>query len=142
MNEDRYMFQELHKDDGPRRNVTFGDASKGKVYGLGKVVLSRDNSIKKIMLVELLGYNLLSIAKLTDYGFYVLFTKVDCQVFRKDDYTMVFTGVRLGYLYVINFSQGPKVCTCLIAKFSYGWLCHRRPGHVGIDVQSQQVDQE
>lgn len=46
------------------------------------------------MLVESLGYNFLSIAKLPNYGFHVIFTKVDDQVFRKDDYTMVFTGTR------------------------------------------------
>lgn len=49
---------------------------------------------KNTMLVESLGYNFLSIAKLPNYGFHVIFTKVDDQVFRKDDYTMVFTGTR------------------------------------------------
>ena len=46
MNEDKYRFQELHKNDRSRRNFTFGDNSEGKVYGLGKVIISRHNSIK------------------------------------------------------------------------------------------------
>ena len=44
---------------------------------------------------------------------------------------MVLTRV-LEDIYVIIFSQGSRVRTCLIAKFAYGWLCHRRLGHVGL----------
>lgn len=126
---DKDMFCELDKNDGPRTYVTFGDNSKGKVLGLGKVAITRDNSIKNGMLVESLGYNLLSVSKLTDYGFNVLFTKVDCQVFRQDDYSMVFTGVRRGDL---DFTISPQPRTCLLAESSKGWLWHRRLGHVGM----------
>ena len=45
--EDKDMFHELAKNDGPCKYVTFGDNSKGKVLSLGKVtvvVLSRQMS--------------------------------------------------------------------------------------------------
>ena len=52
------------------------------MVGLGKVAISHDSSIQNFMLVESLGYNLLSVSRLADFGFNVLFTEVDCQVFR------------------------------------------------------------
>jgi hypothetical protein len=98
MTGDRDMFHELAKNDGPCGYVTFGDNSKGKVLGLAKVAISNDSSIQNVMLVESLGYNLLSVSRLADFGFNVLFTKVDCQVFRQDNNNMVFTGIRRGDL--------------------------------------------
>ena len=78
MTRDKDMFRELAENDGPRKYVAFGDNSKGKVVGLGKVAISHDRSIQNVMLIESLGYNLLSISRLADFGFNVLFTKVDC----------------------------------------------------------------
>ena len=66
------------------------------MVGLGKVAISHDNSIQNVMLVESLGYNLLSVSRLADFDFNVLFTKVDCQVFRRDNHKMVFTGICRG----------------------------------------------
>jgi hypothetical protein len=132
MTGDREMFEEITPNHGPRRYVTFGDNSKGKVLGLGKVAISHDSSIQNVMLVESLGYNLLSVSRLADFGFNVLFTKVDCQVFRQDNHKMVFTGIRRGDLYIVDFTKRSKPRTCLIAKSSKGWLWHRRLGHVGM----------
>ena len=42
MTGDKDMFRELAENDGPRKYVTFGDNSKGKVVGLGKVAISHD----------------------------------------------------------------------------------------------------
>ena len=85
--------------------VTFGDNSKGKVVGLGKVSISHDSSIQNVILVQSLGYNLLFVSRLADYGFNVLFTEVDCQVFRRDNHNMVFTGIRRGDLYIVDFTK-------------------------------------
>ena len=74
MTGDKDIFRELANNDGPRKYVTFGDNSKGKVLVLGKVAISHDSSIKNVMLVESLGYNLLSVSRLADFGFNVLFT--------------------------------------------------------------------
>ena len=90
MTEDKDMFRELAKSDGPRKYVTFGDNSKGKVLGLGKVAIYNDSSIQNVMLVESLDYKLISVSRLADFGFNVLFTEVDCQVFRRDNHNMVF----------------------------------------------------
>ena len=45
---------------------------------------------------------------------------------------MVFTGIRRGDLYIVDFTKRAQPRTCLIAKSSKGWLWHRRLGHVGM----------
>ena len=47
MTGDKDMFHELAKNDGPRKYVTFGDNSKGKVLDLVMVAISNDSSIQK-----------------------------------------------------------------------------------------------
>ena len=53
--------------------VSYGDRSKSKVLGLGKVVVAPDISLVDVMLVETLGYNLLSVRALGKIGFAVFF---------------------------------------------------------------------
>src|SRR3954471_18476087 len=124
MTGDEEMFHELAENDGPRKYVTFGDNSNGKVVGLGKVAISHDSSIQNVMLVESLGYNLPFVSRLADFGFNVLFTEVDCQVFRRDNHNMFFTGIPRGDLYIVDFTKKAQPRTCLIAKSSKGWLWH------------------
>ena len=50
-------------------NVEWGDASSSKVLGLGKVIISHDLTIEKVMLVESLAYNLLSFINLQSWAF-------------------------------------------------------------------------
>ena len=102
------------------------------VVGLGNVAISHDSSIQNVMLVESLGYSLLSVSRLANFGFNVLFSEVDCQVFRRDNHIMVFTGICRGDLYIVDFTKKAQPRTCLIAKSSKGWLWHRRLGHVGM----------
>ena len=96
------------------------------------MAISHDSSIQNVMLVESLGYNLLSVSILADFGFNLLFTKVDCQVFRRDNHKMVFTGIHRGDLYIVDFTKKAQPRTCLIAKSSKGRLWHRRLGHVSM----------
>ena len=49
--------------------VSYGDKSKSKVLSLGKVVVAPDISLVDVMLVETLGYNLLSVRQLGKMGF-------------------------------------------------------------------------
>ena len=55
--------------------VTYGDKSKSKVLGLGKVVVTPDVSLVNVLLVETLGYNLMSVAALADMGLVLTLTK-------------------------------------------------------------------
>ena len=49
--------------------VTIGDNSELKVLGRGKVVISNDLSVENVLLVESLGYNLMSVIQLACFGF-------------------------------------------------------------------------
>ena len=72
------------------------------------------------MLVQSLGYNLMSISKLFDMGMLVLFSASRCVVFSQDDYTFIFEGYKKGDLYIVDLSSGPAMSTCLIAKATEG----------------------
>ena len=80
MTEDKEFFIE-EKLTQSSQKYTFGDNNKGKVIGLGKVAISKDKHIDKSMLVQSLGYNLMSISKLCDMGMLVLFSASRCVVF-------------------------------------------------------------
>src|SRR3954468_22128470 len=120
--EDKELVTEEKLTPSSQRHITFGDNKKGKVIGLGKVSISKDKHIDKVMLVQSLGYNLMSISKLCDMGLLVLFSASRCVVFSQEDYTFVFEGFRKGDLYIVDFSTGPAVSTCLMAKATSGWL--------------------
>ena len=55
-------------------SVSYGDKSKAEVKSLGKVVVARDITLVNVMLVESLGYNLMSVRALNKMNFDVHFT--------------------------------------------------------------------
>jgi hypothetical protein len=70
MTENGRIFTSIDNEGSECDKITFGDDSKGKVKGLGKIVISNDLSISNVFLVESLSYNLLSIAQLYDLVLY------------------------------------------------------------------------
>ena len=68
MTGDPHMFTTLDEEVDHER-ITFGDNSKGKVKGLGKVAISNDHSISNVLYVASLSFNLLSVGQLCDLGF-------------------------------------------------------------------------
>ena len=62
-------------ENGSNDKITFGDNSKGKVLGLGKIAISNDLSISNVSLVEILNFNLLFVAQLCDLGLTCSFSK-------------------------------------------------------------------
>jgi len=59
------MFTSL-EDPSDHEHVTYGDNSRGKVFGLGRIAISKDLSISNVLFVEYLSFNLMSIAQLCD----------------------------------------------------------------------------
>ena len=117
------MFTSLDEDVDNQEKITFGDNSKGKVKGLGKVAISNDNPITNVLYVQSLSFNLLSIGQLCDLGFECLFKKKEVIVTKEDDNEMVFKGFRHNNLYIVDFSSDEvDVKTCLFTKTSLGWL--------------------
>jgi hypothetical protein len=62
------MFTSLDENVDGQDKITFGDNSKGKVRGHGKVAISNDISISNVLLVAPLNFNLLSVGQLYDLG--------------------------------------------------------------------------
>jgi hypothetical protein len=63
MTSDSRIFNSIKSNDGDGiQSITFGDNSKGKVKGLGKIAISNDLSISNVLLVESLNFNLFSVA--------------------------------------------------------------------------------
>ena len=78
---------------GDHEHVTFGDKSKEKVVGLGKVVITKDLSISNVLLVESVSFNLLSIAQLCDLGLICTFSDSEVVVTSKEDKSLIFKRI-------------------------------------------------
>ena len=89
-------------------NVEWGDASHSKVLGLGKVVISHDLTIEKVMLVESLAFNLLSIRQLALMGFATFFDIDTMALLWSKTLKVAFVGHVENGLYVIKFSERPR----------------------------------
>ena len=61
-------------------NVTFGDGSKSQIKGKGTISLLGLPDITKVLYVEGLRVNLLSISQICDQDFMVLFSKGKCLI--------------------------------------------------------------
>ena len=117
---------DVHPIPSMPTHVQFGDASTYKVLGLGKVVISQDFSIEKVMLVESLAYNLLSVRQLALMGFATFFDLDTVALLWSKTLQVSFVGHVENGLYVVNFLERPtKDATCLMAKVDVGWLWHR-----------------
>ena len=114
------MFTSLN-DPGDQEHVTFGDNSKGRIMGLGKIAISKDLSISNVLFVESLSFNLLSIAQLCDLGLTCTFDKNGVIVTHDKDKSLVFKGFRHGHIYLVDFSsKETSLMTCLFTKSSLG----------------------
>ncbi|WVZ75656.1 LOW QUALITY PROTEIN: hypothetical protein U9M48_023691 [Paspalum notatum var. saurae] len=132
MTGDSRMFTSLSGDVENFDNITFGDNSKGKVEGLGKIEIS---SVNNMLLVDSLNFNLLSVGQLCDLGFQCLFKPNEVIVSKIDGGEKVFKGFRHNNLYLVDFnSKKANLQACLFSKNSMGWLWHRRLAHVGMST--------
>jgi hypothetical protein len=127
------MVKELHTGSSHAGYVTYGDSSRSKVLGLGKVVVSHNVTVEDIMLVESLSYNLLSVTQLANMGFATFFDVGIMVLLWSKTLKVAHVGNVENGLYVIDFSKKTtKAATCLMAKVDVEWLWHRRLGHVNM----------
>mgnify|MGYP005817574831 CR=1 FL=1 len=66
MTGDKSLFVDPNLTASPLKYITFDDNNKGKVIGLGKIAISKDKSIDDVLLVQSIGFNLMSVDKLCD----------------------------------------------------------------------------
>ena len=72
MTGERNMFDALTKSSGDHY-ITFAGNEREKMLGTGNITLNSQFNLSKVLLVDTLGYNLLSISQLRDSGFNCLF---------------------------------------------------------------------
>jgi hypothetical protein len=61
------MFTSFEKNECESDCIMFGDNSQGQVLGFGKIAITTEHSISKV-LVESMDYNLLSVSQLYEIG--------------------------------------------------------------------------
>jgi hypothetical protein len=66
MTGEKSMFTLYSPTTNSNENIIFGDNSKEKVIGLGKVAITLEHSITNVLHVDSLSYNLLSISQLCE----------------------------------------------------------------------------
>ena len=90
------MFTSYEENENSCDSITFGDNSQGRVLGYGKIAITTEHSISKVLLVDSLDYNLLSISQLCEMGYNCLFTDKGVTVSRRSDDSFAFKGVLMG----------------------------------------------
>jgi hypothetical protein len=92
MTRDQRKFVILKKKGG---NVAFGDDSSTKILGKGTVKLGSENvKAGKFILVEYLKHNLLSLIKMCDQGYTLMFDSRKCKIREKKSGRLVATATR------------------------------------------------
>ena len=92
MTGDPMMFSSLDENVGGYSDIIFGDSSRSKVKGVGTISISSDHSLSKVLLVDSLKFNLLSVTQLYDFGYKCSFTKDDVVVTSLDGNDHIFIG--------------------------------------------------
>jgi hypothetical protein len=127
------MFTSFEENDCSSDTIMFGDNSERKVLGYGKIAITTDHSISKVLLIDSLDYNLLSVSQLCEMVYNSLFTNKGVTVFRRCDNSYDFSGILKGKLYLVDFNPKElELDKCLITNINMDWLWHRRLSHVGM----------
>ena len=116
--------------------VSSDDNNQGKI--LGKLVVGNPNTttIKDLMFVEGLKHSILNIIQFCSNGFTITFDAHSCTIEHNDDKAIVFKGLRVDNLYVLDIDDVSSLsgAKCLMAKNEVSWLWHRQLSHVNFDL--------
>jgi hypothetical protein len=117
MTGEKHMFILFEENDCINDTIMFGDNSEEKVLGYDKIAITIDHSISKVLLVDHLYYNLLSVSQLCEIDYNYLLTNKGVTVFRRSDGSYIFSGIFKVKLYLVDFSpEELELDECLIAK--------------------------
>ena len=120
-------------------SVTFGDNSKGRIMGIGSINQNRA-SMEKVLFVQGLKHNLMSVSQLCDNGMRVIFEATKCTVENMTNRKTIFQGKREGNVYVIHLEDLEGTNICLAANISEDpELWHRRLGHASYGILSKLI---
>jgi hypothetical protein len=120
-----------------KRYITFGDKGRGRVLSEGEIKVNDKITLRRVALVQSLGYNFLSVPQLLNEGFEVLFRPGGSWILdsRGDLVCMV---VPEGQVFRADFSQSSCVERCFLAGSSSElWKWHGKLGHLSFDLLSR-----
>ena len=103
-------------------DVSFGDNSKRKIFGIENVGKVSSTLIENVCLVENLKHNLISISQLCDKGYKVVFNKSRCVIENACDEKILFIGNRCGNVYTIDIECSSTHDKYFLALHDDGWL--------------------
>jgi hypothetical protein len=63
------MFISFEKNESENGYITFGDNSQGQFLGFGKIAITTEHLISKILFIESLEYNLLFVSQFCEMGY-------------------------------------------------------------------------
>jgi hypothetical protein len=100
-----------------KRYITFGDNGRGRVLSEGELKVCDRITLRRVALVQSLGYNLLSVSQLLDEGFEVFFQPGGSGILdsRGD---LVCTVVPKGQVFRADLFQSSGVECCVLAGSS------------------------
>jgi hypothetical protein len=93
MTGEKDMFTSFEENECSSDTIMFDDNSEGRVLGYGKIAITIDHSISKVLLVDSLDYKLLSVSQLCEMSYNCLFTNKGVIVFRRCDGFYAFSGI-------------------------------------------------
>jgi GAG-pre-integrase domain len=138
MTGNKMNFKTLQQIDGGID--TFG-GNQGKIIGIGSVG-NQYITITNVYLVDGLNFNLLSVSKLCDNGYHIIFDSNACNLIDSSTNILLYQEKRdksMYYLYLNHFEFG-EICLSFITSDS--WLWHRRLGHASMDSIKKMVSLE
>jgi hypothetical protein len=108
MTRDQSKFVILKKKGG---NVTFGDDSSTKILGKGIVNIGSENvKAGKVLLVEYMKHNLLSVRKICDQGYTLTFDSRKCKIRENNSRRLVATATRRpNNIYILDMKKREKI---------------------------------
>jgi hypothetical protein len=108
MTGDQNKFISLNRKGG---NVAFGDDSSTKILGKGLVKLGSENvKEKNVLLVEYLKHNLLSVSKMCDQGYTLMFDSRRCKIREEGSGRLVATATRRpSNIYILDQEKRKKI---------------------------------
>jgi hypothetical protein len=97
------MFTSLG-DPRDHEHVTFGDNSRARIIGLGRITITKDLSISNVLFIESFSFNLLSVAQLCDLRLICTFDKYSVIAFYEKDKSLVFKGFKYRHFNITHYS--------------------------------------
>lgn len=122
------------------KKLPAGGSGTGKFLALNESGEKKTITLKKVLYVPELASNLLSVGKITDEGFEVLFTQSDCRIM-KNGHTVLF-GERRGGLYNLKQPKYQSLLSMVPHTDCCQHLWHRRLGHRHPDAVKRIVTED